>query len=99
MSIHVATSDLNLQEFAANYWVQNGAPRHKMNIGLPLYGRSFTLSDPSKSGINAPAKGGGGKAGKYTREKGYLAYYEVRSQINSIQFSSVQFSSIQFNST
>lgn len=60
-----------------NYWVQKGAPRHKLNVGLPLYGRSFTLSDASKSGINAPARDGGGTAGKYTREKGYLAYYEV----------------------
>ena len=70
----------HIQEFASNYWVQNGAPRQKLNVGLPLYGRSFTLSDKSKSGINAPAVDGGGRAGKYTRENGYLAYYEVLMQ-------------------
>ena len=73
----IISTYMPFQEFATNYWAQNGAPRRKLNVGLPLYGRSFTLSDESKSGINAPAVDGGGKAGKYTREKGYLAYYEA----------------------
>lgn len=45
-------------------------------IGMPTYGRSFTLVDPSKFDIGAPASGGG-TAGKYTSEAGFMAYYEV----------------------
>ena len=45
-------------------------------IGLGLYGRSFTLRDPANNGLMAAAKGKG-KPGKYTREGGFLAYYEV----------------------
>ena len=64
------------QEFASGYWLQKGAPRHKMNVGLALYGRTFTLRDPATSGVGAPSSGGG-QAGPFTREPGYLAYHEV----------------------
>lgn len=64
------------QDFAAKMWVRLGAPREKIIIGTGTYGRSFTLTDPSKNGLNAPATGGG-KEGVYTREAGFLAYYEV----------------------
>ncbi|ELT90300.1 hypothetical protein CAPTEDRAFT_205081 [Capitella teleta] len=66
---------LNL-EYAASYWVTQGALPSKLNIGLPLYARSFTLRDKSKNSLGAPAKSGG-KAGKYTQEEGYLSFYEV----------------------
>ena len=53
-----------------------GAPREKINIGLALYGRSFTLQNGAKHNVGSPAKGGG-KAGTFTQEEGYLAFYEV----------------------
>lgn len=65
----------NFQDWAANYWVQKGVPRDKLNIGLALYGRSFTLTNPSNSAVGAPASKG--SAGKYTGEGGFLSYYEV----------------------
>jgi len=65
-----------LQAFSANYWVELGAPADKLNIGLPLYGRSFTLRDPDISGVGAPVSGAG-RAGRFTQEDGYLAFYEV----------------------
>lgn len=46
--------------------------------GMPTYGRSFTLSNPNHFKVNSPASAGG-KAGEYTKESGFLAYYEVRS--------------------
>jgi len=64
------------QAFAANHWLHLGATPDVLNIGLPLYGRSFTLQDPSVAGVNAPAKAAG-KAGRFTQEDGYLAFYEV----------------------
>ena len=63
--------------FAAKMWTRLGTPKEKLVIGMPTYGRSFTLSDPSQYIVNSPAKDGG-KAGEYTREAGFLSYYEVQ---------------------
>lgn len=43
---------------------------------MPTYGRTFTLANTAKTGPNAPATGGG-KQGEYTKEGGFLAYYEI----------------------
>jgi chitinase len=67
---------------AANIWVKMGAPREKLIIGMPTYGRSFTLSDPDRHGPNSPAKEGG-KEGAYTKESGFLAYYEICEMLNN----------------
>ena len=47
-----------------------------MNIGMGLYGRSFTLSSPSNHDVGAPTRGAG-DSGQFTREKGFVSYYEV----------------------
>ena len=60
----------------AKYWVQNGASPSKLNIGVGTFGRSFTLVNPSQTGLGAAARQAG-NAGQYTRENGFLAYYEV----------------------
>lgn len=64
---------------AASMWVRLGAPKEKLIIGMPTYGRSFTLSNLSNFRVHAPASGGG-KAGEYTKESGFLAYYEVHTR-------------------
>jgi hypothetical protein len=46
-------------------------------MGMPLYGQSFQLAEPSTNGLNARAPGPG-QAGEFTRAAGFLAYYEVR---------------------
>jgi len=43
---------------------------------MGLYGRSFTLKDPYDNGLMAHVRGKG-EPGKYSREGGFLAYYEV----------------------
>ena len=58
------------------YWHDGGMPKDKIIIGMPSYGRSFTLADPNNNGLGAPATGAGIN-GSYTREHGFLAYYEV----------------------
>ena len=64
-------------DHASNLWVRLGAPREKLIIGMGTYGRSFTLTDTNRFIVNEPASGGG-TAGVYTRESGFLAYYEVK---------------------
>lgn len=59
-----------------HYWIEKGADRKKLIMGIPLYGQTFTLADPSKNDLNAPSYGPG-EAGEYTRAGGFLAYYEV----------------------
>ena len=49
-------------------------------MGIPTYGRSYTLADPNKNEIAATAEGPG-EAGPSTREKGYLAFYEICQKI------------------
>lgn len=65
--------------FTLNYWLELGADLSKVIMGMPMYGQSFTLEDPATNGLNAKAKGPG-EAGEYTRQGGFLAFYEVALQ-------------------
>ena len=59
-----------------------GAESEKLLIGMPTYGRTYTLVDPNENGMRAPAvKDKGGDAGDFTQEAGILAYYEVTFEI------------------
>ena len=71
------------QDFGVKLWEKMGAPKEKLIIGLATYGRSFTLTSPTlATGMNAPSSGGG-KAGEFTRESGFLAFYEVCELLKS----------------
>ena len=45
-------------------------------MGIPLYGQSFTLASRKDHGLNSKTYGGA-SAGKFTRARGFLSYYEV----------------------
>ena len=64
--------------FAVQYWIDKGFPANKIALGLATYGRAFSLKDPKNSGLGAP-KHDWQKPhkGQYTREAGFLAYYEI----------------------
>ena len=64
--------------YAAQYWIDKGFPANKIALGMATYGRAFALKDPSDSGLGAP-KHDWQKPhkGQYTREAGFLAYYEI----------------------
>jgi len=71
--------DLNI-DATIKFYVQNGASRDKLVLGIPTYGRSFTLANPDAHEIDSPATAAG-EAGPDTKEAGYLAYYEICDKI------------------
>ena len=58
------------------YWLTQGAPRNKIVVGVATHARGWTLANPSRTGIGAPATDAS-RPGPYTQEAGLLAYYEV----------------------
>ncbi len=50
--------------------------QEKVLIGMPVYGRTFTLADPNSFDIGSEVIGGG-EAGRYTGEEGFLSHYEI----------------------
>lgn len=71
---------LVFQDYTVQHYIKLGADRNKLVLGIPTYGRSYTLFNPDATDIGAPADGPGDQ-GDATREKGYLAYYEICDRI------------------
>nr|XP_012154014.1 PREDICTED: nuclear pore complex protein DDB_G0274915 isoform X2 [Megachile rotundata] len=63
-------------DYTVNYLMKKGASPEKIILGIPTYGRSYTLFNQDATELGAPADGPGVE-GDATREKGYLAYYEI----------------------
>jgi len=63
-------------DYGVKLWEKLGAPKDKLVVGMGTYGRSFTLTSLANYGMNAPTTGGG-TAGEFTKESGFLAFYEV----------------------
>ncbi|KAG5337146.1 CH3L1 protein, partial [Acromyrmex heyeri] len=66
---------------AVLYWLNQGCPPEKLILGVPFYGRAFTLSNSKNNGIGAPASGPS-LSGPYTQEGGYLGYNEICEKLN-----------------
>ncbi|XP_071529840.1 endochitinase [Panulirus ornatus] len=60
-------------------WVDLGCSKDKLIVGVPFYGRTYTLGSKDVNGLKAPVKKweGGGKPGPYTNATGFMAYYEI----------------------
>lgn len=64
--------------YATEYWIKNGMPASKISLGMATYGRAFKLADPQNNGLGAPTSAvGDPPAGSYTRESGFMSYYEI----------------------
>ncbi|KAJ6638460.1 Acidic mammalian chitinase [Pseudolycoriella hygida] len=72
-------SELNI-DFSIKYYLNEGADRDKLVLGIPTYGRTYTLLNEDVTDIGAPTDGPGAQ-GDATREKGYLSYYEICQNI------------------
>ncbi|CAL4069687.1 unnamed protein product, partial [Meganyctiphanes norvegica] len=78
-SEHEWDAQLNV-DWTIKYYISKGADAHKLVMGIPSYGRSYTLIDGIFTDLGASADGPGAE-GKYTKEKGYVAFYEVCENI------------------
>ncbi|ESO85832.1 hypothetical protein LOTGIDRAFT_167812 [Lottia gigantea] len=58
------------------YWVEQGAPPYKVNVGMSPYARTYTIESNNET-VPGVRSVGPGRAGAITQEPGGLAYYEV----------------------
>lgn len=65
----------NNADYALSYVLRRGAPAQKLLMGIPSFGRTFTLAS-SRTDVGAPVSGPG-EPGQFTKEPGMLAYYEI----------------------
>nr|AQZ26771.1 chitinase 3 [Tigriopus japonicus] len=63
------------QEFSMDYYVQLGARKEQLLMGLAAYGRGFTLQNPAENGFYAPAVAGC-DPGYYTGTSGFWGFNE-----------------------
>ncbi|XP_020785250.2 acidic mammalian chitinase-like [Boleophthalmus pectinirostris] len=72
----LTAGDILTTEYAMAYWKNLGAPKNKLNMAFAAYGVAFTLTDPSNSGVGAPASGPA-EPGCYGGTAGIWSYYEI----------------------
>lgn len=56
--------------------MSNGCPSTKIVLGLPAYARTFSLKNPTETGIFSKTHDYGPQ-GEFTKTSGFLAFYEV----------------------
>ncbi|KAI5659048.1 hypothetical protein M9H77_27841 [Catharanthus roseus] len=77
-ALFAANSNISTS-YGLGSWIRAGIMRSKLVMGMPLYGKSWTLKDPNVNGIGAPAVDvGPSRPG----ERGILFYYEIEEYIS-----------------
>ncbi|KAH9388348.1 Cht9p [Tyrophagus putrescentiae] len=62
--------------YTMHYYLSHGATRDKLVMGVPFYGRAWSMEDPSKHALRDSAKGKS-PPGFITGEEGVLGYNEL----------------------
>ena len=62
--------------YVVDFWVNHGMPPSKIALGMAMYGQAFKLMNPGNNGLGAAASGDP-PAEKYTKQSGFLSYYEI----------------------
>ncbi|CAF1166877.1 unnamed protein product [Adineta steineri] len=66
------------QQATVNTWLEGGCPSSKLILGLGMYGRTFKLKSKTNPDIKPYAPSiGAGLPGNFTRNSGFLSYYEI----------------------
>ncbi|XP_055699414.1 acidic mammalian chitinase-like isoform X1 [Phlebotomus papatasi] len=73
---------------AVQFYSSNGCDRKQLVIGIPAYGKSYTLADKTRHGIGNNVLGPG-KAGPYLMEPGFLGYNEICESLTQAQWTTV----------
>jgi chitinase len=60
-------------DWTVRLYLTLGVPLEKLVVGIPFYGRSFTLKNKNQRGFGSECAGEG-KSGEFTRENGFLSY-------------------------
>eukprot|EP00095_Tigriopus_kingsejongensis_P003675 maker-scaffold11_size778918-snap-gene-5.22 protein:Tk03675 transcript:maker-scaffold11_size778918-snap-gene-5.22-mRNA-1 annotation:"chitinase" len=68
-------------EHTVNILLELGAPSTKLVLGMPTYGKSFTVSGPN--GAPPRSSSGGGTAGPITKQTGTLGFMEICLKIQN----------------
>lgn len=67
--------ELNV-DACVRFWLNYGTPASKLIVGIPTYGKSFTLANQANHGIGAQSINVG-NAGPFTGQGGTLGYNEI----------------------
>lgn len=71
--------------YTINYYLDLGVPAEKMVLGIPTYGRCWTLDSMDDTGMLAPAHKPGAE-GPYIRIPGTLGFNEVSRAAQRLTF-------------
>lgn len=85
------TDTTNNVDHIIQYWISQGLPASKINMGIPLYGKSWTLTITYTTDPTLPAPGvGAGAAGPLIGVNGFLGYNEICRYVKTSKWSVVQ---------
>jgi chitinase len=62
-----------------DYYAKNGFLTRQLNMGIPFYGQSYTLTSGSNTGLNAPTSSAG-QPGSFSLQQGMMTYFEICQQ-------------------